>query len=141
MQKQSGDDHRDDGMATGLGEDRYRRVFENSPVSIGEEDFSGVKTVLDRLRHEGVTDLDSYLTGHPETVSECAGLIRLIDLNRAALQLHGAADKEQLQAGVVEAFTPETLETLKQLLVCLWNGETAMTRDTVLRTLAGGIHC
>jgi PAS domain S-box-containing protein len=140
MQKKSGDDHRDDGLATGLGEDRYRRVFENSPVSIGEEDFSAVKTLLDRLRHEGVTDLETYLTRHPETVLECAGLVRLIDLNRAALQLHGAADKEQLQAGVVETFTPETFETLKKLLVCLWNGETTMTTDTVVKTLTGELR-
>ncbi|MFA6310151.1 MAG: ATP-binding protein [Sterolibacterium sp.] len=118
-------------------EERYHLVFENSPVSIWEEDFSAVKTLLDGLRREGVADIETYLDRHPETIRRCAELARIVDVNRAALTLHAAAEKEELLAGLVNTFTPESFDTFRQELVYLWNGKTEMTRDSVVKTLAG----
>jgi signal transduction histidine kinase/sensor domain CHASE-containing protein len=118
-------------------EERYRMVFENSPVSIWEEDFSGVKTLLDDLRRKGVADIETYFDQHPETIRQCADLARIVDVNRAALTLHAAANKEELLAGLVNTFTPESYDTFRQELVCLWNGKTEMTGDAVVKTLAG----
>ncbi|MFA6149208.1 MAG: MASE3 domain-containing protein [bacterium] len=118
-------------------EERYRMVFENSPVSIWEEDFSGVKSLFDDLKKEGVTDIESYFARHPETIRQCADMAKIIDVNRAALALHAAANKKELLAGLVNTFTPESFDTFRQELVCLWNGGTEMTRDSVVKTLAG----
>jgi PAS domain S-box-containing protein len=118
-------------------EQRYRMVFENSPVSIWEEDFSAVKTLLDDLKNQGVTDIEAWFDRHPETVQQCAALAKIIDVNRAALALHGAATKQELLAGLVHTFTPESFDTFRRELVCLWNGETEMTADAVVKTLAG----
>ncbi|MEJ2613151.1 MAG: PAS domain-containing protein, partial [Candidatus Thiodiazotropha sp.] len=118
-------------------ESRYRTLFENSPVSIWEEDFSAVKTLFDRLRHEGVTDIVPYFNQHPETVRQCADLAKIIDVNRASLDLHGAASKEELLAGLANTFTPESFDTFREELACLWHGETEHQRDAVVKTLAG----
>ena len=80
-------------------EERYRMVFENSPVSIWEEDFSGVKTLFDGLKKEGVVDIEAYFAAHPETIQQCAELAKVIDVNRAALALHEAASKDELLTG------------------------------------------
>lgn len=42
-----------------------RSLFENCPISLWEEDFSGVKDYIDRLRKNGVTDFSAYFTEHP----------------------------------------------------------------------------
>ncbi|MFH1985270.1 MAG: PAS domain S-box protein [Pseudomonadota bacterium] len=118
-------------------EERYRLVFENSPVSIWEEDFSGVKRLFDGLRQKGVGDIETYFAQHPETLRQCADLIKIVDVNRAALALHGAATKAELLAGLVDTFTPASFDTFRQELVCLWNGGTAMNNDAVVQTLAG----
>ncbi|GAM10792.1 hypothetical protein OR1_03089 [Geobacter sp. OR-1] len=118
-------------------EERYRMVFENSPVSIWEEDFSAVKAIFDDLKNQGVTDIEQYLTKHPETVLHCAEQVKIIDINQATLALHGAATKEELFAGLVNTFTPESFETFRKELVCLWNGGTNMTQDAVVKTLTG----
>jgi PAS domain S-box-containing protein len=118
-------------------EERYRMVFENSPVSIWEEDFSGVKAFFDGLKKEGVTDIEEYLDRHPDAVRHCAELAKIIDMNRAALVLRGAASKEALLGGLSETFTPESFETFREELVCFWNDGTEMVRDTVVKTLAG----
>ncbi|MGD8912809.1 MAG: hypothetical protein PVJ68_08725, partial [Candidatus Thiodiazotropha sp.] len=51
---------------------RYRTIFENSPISIWEEDFSEIKEIFDQLRGEGITDIEIYLEAHPEVVRQYA---------------------------------------------------------------------
>ena len=121
-------------------EERYRLVFENSPVSIWEEDFSGVKTLFDDLKKQGVTDLEPYLDQHPETLQHCAESVKIVDVNLAAFSLHEAADKEELLAGLVNTFTPESFDTFRREMICLWNGGTKMTRDAVVKTLTGDLR-
>jgi len=118
-------------------EQRYRFVFRNSPVSIWEEDFSGVKSLLDSLKQEGVTDIEAHLEQHPETISQCAQLVKVVDVNEAALLLHGAASREALLAGLIDTFTEESFDTFRAELVCLWNGTNVMIRDAAVRTLTG----
>jgi PAS domain S-box-containing protein len=118
-------------------EQRYRLVFENSPVSIWEEDFSEVKLILDELRKAGVADIEAYFDSHPETVRQCAERVKIIDVNQAALALHGASSKEGFFAGLLSTFTPESFATFRQELVALWHRETEMQKEAVVRTLAG----
>jgi signal transduction histidine kinase len=51
--------------------------------------------------------------------------------------LHGAADKEALFGGLTQIFMPESLDTFRRALVCLWNEGTGLTADSVVKTLAG----
>lgn len=91
-------------------EDRYRLVFENSPVSIWEEDFSKVKAIFEDLKSKAVTDLETYFAQHPESVQQCAESVRIIDVNKATLTLHEAGSKQELLGGLVKTFTPESLQ-------------------------------
>ncbi len=118
-------------------ERRYRTVFEDSPVSLWEEDFSAVTARFDALRAQGVTDLEAHIARHPGFVEECGALVRVVDVNRATLALHEARDKQELFAGLLRTFTPQALRVFGRELVDLWNGATTMTADTVLRTLDG----
>jgi DNA-binding NtrC family response regulator len=62
-------------------EARYRGLFEDSPVSLWEEDFSAVKKRLDGLRKRGVKDFRAYFKSHPQVVKECAALVQILDVN------------------------------------------------------------
>lgn len=118
-------------------EERYRLVFENSPVSIWEEDFSALRTFFDRLRADGIDDLAAYFDQYPEEIGHCAEMACIVDLNRSAVLLHGADSKETLLAGLIQTFTPDSLDAFRQELLCLWNGDTRMIRDAEVKTLAG----
>ena len=121
-------------------EERYRMVFENSSVSIWEKDLSAVKNLFNDLKKQGIVDIENYFDQKPETVRRCAELIRIIDVNRAALTLHGATTKEELLAGLVSTFTSESLDTFRRELIQLWKGKTEMTRDGVVKTLVGELR-
>ncbi len=118
-------------------EARYRMVFENSPVSIWEEDFSAVKHYFEELRAKGIEDIEEYFTKNPEAVHHCANLVNVVDMNRAALILHSATNKEEIRGGLGKCFKDETFTALRQQLVGLWRGKTSLCFDSEVRTLSG----
>ncbi len=116
-------------------EQRYKLVFENSPVSIWEEDFSEVQKLFKDLKSKGVHDIEAYFSQYPETVQKCAELVKIVDVNQSALVLHEASTKKELMANLVHTFTAKSFETFGKELVCIWNGGTDMASDTVVNTL------
>lgn len=103
-------------------ESRYRYLFENSPISLWEEDFSGVKARLDKLRAEGVQDLAAYLEQHPDFVWRCAAQMRVLDVNRATLSLYGAKTKSQLLGGIQHILGDEGMQIIREELLAIWEG-------------------
>lgn len=73
---------------------RYRQLFEDVPVALWEEDYSGVKAIVDRLRDEGVIDFDAYFDAHPDALEDCAHNVVILNVNRAALDMFGEGDKQ-----------------------------------------------
>jgi PAS domain S-box-containing protein len=121
-------------------EKRYKSLFEESPVSIWEEDFSAIKHYLDLLKKRGVNDLNSYLLDHPKTVEVCAALVKIIDINQTALDLHGTRDKKFLFGRLQDTFTQESYVAFTKELLAIWNGDSRMETDAVVKTLDGEIR-
>ncbi len=86
-------------------EQRYRALFENSPVSIWEEDFSEVKRYIDSLKQAGITDLRAYCSAHPEVLYHCSSLIRVLDVNNAALKLYKTDNKAELIESAMQSLS------------------------------------
>ena len=84
---------------------RYRALFEASPVSIWEEDFSEVKKGIDSLKQQGITDFQAYFTSHPDTVIELTRKIKILDVNSATLKMYHASDKESLIANTLQTLS------------------------------------
>jgi two-component system, cell cycle sensor histidine kinase and response regulator CckA len=123
--------------APGASEQRYRELFEESPISLWEEDFSAVKTHIDELRAAGVTDLSSHFAAHPEAVLECARLVRIVQVNQATVELAEGTSEQDFLANLGDTFTGETYELFAQELVALAAGHTRFAGETVGKTLRG----
>jgi diguanylate cyclase (GGDEF)-like protein len=118
-------------------ERRLHSLFEASPVSLWEEDYSEIKACFDRLRAAGITDLQAHIEEHPELVSDCMGLIRVLDVNQKTLELFGADSKEQLLSNLNQIFRGEMEAHFTGELIDLWNGNLAYERDGVNYSLDG----
>ena len=118
-------------------EARFRILFDNSPISLHEEDFSAVKQRLDDLLDEGVVDFDSYLCEHPDIVLECAQLVRVVDVNNASLRLFGAACKEDMLINLASSFPKMGLEAFRSELVLIASGASHFEMETINQTLDG----
>jgi PAS domain S-box-containing protein len=100
-------------------EERYRHLFENSPISQWEEDFSEIQAYMEALHAQGVTDYAAYFAEHGEAVDQCMRQIRVLDVNQATLTLYGAQSKEELLRNAKRVFGPESRRLMFEELVAI----------------------
>lgn len=117
--------------------DRYRRLFENSPLALWEEDYSAVKIYLDQLKSSGVTDFQRYFEEHPEAVRSCASMIKVVDVNAAAVRMLGADTKETLLGELEKVFNENSYAALQQQLVWLCAGNLTYKAEVANQTFQG----
>ena len=118
-------------------ESRYRGLFEESPVSLWEEDFSAVKTYIDQLRSTGISDFRSYFESHPESVRECAQRVKIIEVNRETLKMFQAESTEQLFENLDKVFVKKSYDAFKTELIYLAEGKDNFELQAFSQTLQG----
>jgi len=118
-------------------EAHYRGLFENSPISLWEEDFSAVKRRLDELKKQGIADMHSYLESHPKEVSYCASLIRVLDVNNTTLKLFHAKNNTELLKPLSTILSPQTLQEFREELNFIAEGRTYFNWETKNQTMSG----
>ena len=118
-------------------ERRYRTIFDSAAVPIWEEEFSGLQLELDGLKASGISNFPGYLDTHPEFLDRCSSLIKVVDVNTAAIQLYGARDKSELLGALDQVLLPESRNALRALVLAIVQGQTYYEAETVNRTLRG----
>jgi diguanylate cyclase (GGDEF)-like protein len=113
------------------------QIFDIAPVSLWEEDYSGLKQIFDGWRAAGVADLDAFLREDLERVTLCSSQIRVLRVNRKTLTMLEADDLAHLSANLDQVFRDDMLETHIAELVQLWNGQTTFSSLTANYTLTG----
>ncbi len=97
------DDQQTVKLALHESEERYKALFENSPVALWEEDFSQTIVGLHKIGLQG-DDLRDYLENHPSLVIDLMSRIIILDVNHATLQLYGINNKADLLKGIAQLF-------------------------------------
>lgn len=115
-------------------EERWRTLFEESPVSLWLEDFSQVKARLEELRAAGVQDLRAYLKDHPELASEALRLLRVLRVNRATLELYRVSTEEELFANLSRLISAEVDSLWIEELLAIWEGRRELSGLGINRT-------
>ncbi|MEF8834610.1 MAG: PAS domain S-box protein [Candidatus Thermoplasmatota archaeon] len=119
-------------------EKRYRSLFEESPISIWEEDFSEVKRNIEDLKESGVEDFETYFSENPNEVKKFTEMVDIKDVNKTTLEVFGAESKEELYENFDKILREEGQEGLINELVAIANGEqTFQTSEFVNYTLDG----
>lgn len=118
-------------------EARFRSLFDSSPISIWEEDFSLVRAEIDAITKQGATDLDTYLTEHPDMVYKLASMVRIKNVNRVSLELFGAKSKEELMNSLPPLINHEAWMSVKEQLLNVQYATPNYTTETINNTLNG----
>ena len=118
-------------------EKRYRGLFENSPVSLWEEDFSAVKRHIEKLRQQGITDFREFFESHPDVLIECINEIKVLDVNAATLTLVQAASKGQLIGNLKQVIPIEAGKDFVDEFVSIAEGQTEFEWEGINYTLDG----
>ncbi|HUW40897.1 MAG TPA: PAS domain S-box protein [Rectinemataceae bacterium] len=109
----------------------YRSLFEDSANAIVEEDFSGVRAFLDKLRSEGAVDLRSRFASHPEDILRCVGLIRIVRANKEWLTIIGLERMEDMEPSLMPYVNrnSDSLAGIRDEIVALAEGQAPFERE------------
>jgi PAS domain S-box-containing protein len=115
-------------------ESRLRTLFEESPIGIWEEDFSAIRTRFNELAAQGTTDWKTFFATHPEEVSRCAALIKVLDINMTSVHLFGASCKEEIPTHLPSYFTAVSMMVFRDELTALAEGNQHFEAEIPIRT-------
>ena len=91
-------------------EKRFKYLFEQSPVSIWEEDFSEVYKYINVLKKKGIEDFTDYFGKHLDEVRKCSQMVRILDINEMTIKIFNAKTKNDLIINLGSIFTEESLQ-------------------------------
>eukprot|EP00033_Pygsuia_biforma_P001891 GCRY01002112.1.p1 GENE.GCRY01002112.1~~GCRY01002112.1.p1 ORF type:complete len:528 (-),score=42.76 GCRY01002112.1:291-1874(-) len=123
-------------------EQKFHGLFDKAPIGIYTEDHSEVYQYLrDVVQFKNITNWTEYIDEHIEVVEECVKRVVVLDINEALLQLFKAKDKNQLLTGLRQVMSMEkSLESFKQKLIAMHQGEKAKAWETVVVNLEGEVR-
>lgn len=111
--------------------------FEATPMPLWLEDYSALHAQFARWRADGIVDLRTWLLQDRERLRHCAGLIRILRVNRQTLALFGARSQSELIARLSEVLRDDTYEGWANELEQLWLGQGGFQSQTVNYALTG----
>jgi diguanylate cyclase (GGDEF)-like protein len=116
---------------------RYHVLFHSAPVAMIERDASQLKVYIERLRTQGVDDLDAYLDRHPEEIMHCMQLIQTVDFNRAFMTLFEASSRQELSFGAPWGEPEEFADLAREIILMIAKGDMGQERERVITSLKG----
>jgi PAS domain S-box-containing protein len=128
--------HKQTEEALKISEDRYRSLFENVPVAIFECDYSALKKYIDSLMSKNT---DDYFNNNPDAYKDCTELFKIIDMNKALVDLYEAENKENVYQFFKEASTLKVnyYKAFRKSLTYVTKGKTQFSYKEYVPTLKG----
>jgi diguanylate cyclase (GGDEF)-like protein/PAS domain S-box-containing protein len=117
---------------------RFQTLFDHSPIAIWEMDFLRVKRLLDALKKQGVEDFREFFSLHPEQVEACGQLVRVLDVNQAALQLFEYSDKNLFMSEIHKVLNRGPQDLFIEELIAIAENKTEFEREGP-NDLIGGV--
>ncbi len=118
-------------------EERYRTLFEHSPVAVFEFDYRGVAQWFEELRGQGVGNFDGYVATRPEELEKALAKVRLVGLNHETVRLFGAQSKLDLAVHPERMADNGLAEARRRIVGALWRGRTELDGELTVATFDG----
>ncbi len=116
-------------------EARFKSLFNESPISLWEEDFSDVKRILEQ--HGDKDQIIERLNQDYELVMECSQAVKILDINQATLDLYNAKSKTDLIQNLSQVLVIDSMEEFRGELVALVSGESNYECEIYQKKLTG----
>jgi len=107
-----------------VGEARFRSLYDHAPVALWQQDWSAVRAALQELVASGVEDVAQWLQVNPSQLQRLAALVRITDVNAAALEQVGAgpACKQPGKLSLAQNFAPSAMQEFGRALLAMEHG-------------------
>jgi len=81
--------------ASDLDNDLFQTLFEQFPLGITVEDYSGAKAIIDGLHHEGIEDLHTHLLDHPDILNDMVMSVHVTAANENMIRMFQLSSFEE----------------------------------------------
>jgi PAS domain S-box-containing protein len=119
-------------------EQRYRSLFHFLPVPLVQLDRQELADKFRALRAEGVRDLGLYFDTHPEFFDYAMDAIKVVEVNRHAVELFGARNEDQLLGPATRLWSAGR-ETIKQSMQARFRGAPGYSAEIKIAAFDGRI--
>jgi len=108
---------------------RFKTLFDESPVSIWEQDFS---EVLQFIKSKGIatTAIKKYLNENLDFAVECISKIKIINVNHKTLELLGVKNKEDLITHIRKTNNIKAINIVVNEIVSIVSGNKEFISET-----------
>ena len=120
-----------------VSEERFRRLFQDSPVALWLQDFSDKKRWVLEMQKKSGKNIREFLKEHPEEFFTMSKLGKIISLNAASLFLFHAKDKADLQSNLGLIVGDESRTEQINTICSLLDGKTTLEKEMVYKNLKG----
>jgi diguanylate cyclase (GGDEF)-like protein len=120
-----------------LAENNSRALFENSPVSLWDCDFSEAKRLVDQWRQAGIADLPAYLTADPQRLRPVYSTPPTRRVNRRTLTLFEATNLANLMGNLTQDWRDDMFINLIGAMYPLKPGMNNFTAHWITCTASG----
>ncbi|MES1167582.1 MAG: hypothetical protein ABUL61_00290, partial [Oleiharenicola lentus] len=121
-------------------EERYRLLFEQSPLAIIEYDYMPLVGWFAELRAQGVTELQDYFEKNPDQKAAAIQRIPLVDINQAVVRLVGAMSKQEVLEKLPQIYTDSIMAARVDNAVRVWNNQYYAEGEFTLQRLDGSLR-
>jgi PAS domain S-box-containing protein len=119
---------------------RYKIAFERCPVSLWEEDISELRVAMKEVEKQDVVELEQYLEDHPEFIRRAAHLVKVVNVNSAAMRLCEVDNTQALLGpldGLLDIGDPFTLSNMKNEILAVAAGREHFEHEAIVLTRQG----
>ncbi|MDO9276903.1 MAG: PAS domain S-box protein [Lutibacter sp.] len=117
---------------------RFENLFEHSPVSLWEQDFSEVIKLLNEKKAKKV-DLRTYFDENPNFINQCLSKIKILNVNKITLDLLGVKNIIELKALLTKTNNKKSLEVVKEEMLSIASNYKIFTGETAFTSTKGKI--
>ena len=108
---------------------KFKMLFENSEISIWEEDMTAVAIKLEELRGSGVKNVSQYFNRNIEEAWLLASQVKVINVNNATLELFKSSSKKRFVAQIDRSFGSDAIDVFILSLEAIWNQQPAFRSE------------
>ncbi len=118
-------------------EERYRHLFEYSPISLWQDDYTDLYNYLNILKESGVTNIRKYLDENPDEVKRGIQMVKVIDVNKATLRLYDAESKEEVINNLNKIISRDTFRIFKEIMIGIFKGKDQIRIEGKMKSFKG----
>ncbi|MCK5673364.1 MAG: PAS domain S-box protein [Spirochaetales bacterium] len=118
-------------------EAKFRSFFDNSPLALWVEDSTNLFLYINSFNFIDSKSLKTYFRDHPDDIIKCTKMLKMLEVNPAALKLYEAENQAELISNFGKIFTIDSINLFLDILGSIYDNIPLKSYEIKNRTLKG----